>query len=181
MRHLMIDLETLSTAPTAAIRQIGAVWFDPEGSGVHEAVNLYVDPQDCIDRGCAVDWSTIQWWLCQSRDAQLSMATTQPREHSLHGALNALVSTAASIGEVEGVWGNGSTFDIVILEHAFRLCGITPPWNFWNHRDLRTLRWHHPEVPRPTPAIAHNALSDAIAQAQYVQDIMRDNAKVGAQ
>lgn len=29
--HIMIDVETASTAPTAALIQIGAVAFDPEG------------------------------------------------------------------------------------------------------------------------------------------------------
>ena len=37
------------------------------------------------------------------------------------------------------VWSNGSGFDIVIAESAFRDLDMKYPWQFWNVRDCRTI------------------------------------------
>lgn len=69
--HLMIDIETLSTAVDAAITQIGLAPFRIDGTDpLEDGVLINVDPQSCIDLGMRVDWSTTHWWMMQSREAR---------------------------------------------------------------------------------------------------------------
>lgn len=55
MKHLMIDLETMGTKPSAPIVAIGAVFFEPQtgelGAEFYTAVNLSSD----MDLGAAPD------------------------------------------------------------------------------------------------------------------------------
>jgi len=70
------------------------------------------------------------------------------------------------------VWGNGATFDISILEAAYRQRGIPIPWAFWNIRDVRTiaaLAWPHVKKDHTEfVGVPHRALDDAKHQARYV-------------
>ena len=47
------------------------------------------------------------------------------------------------LGQVEGVWGNGSTADCTWLRSAYTaVSGELPigcPWDFWQERDVRTV------------------------------------------
>ena len=61
-----------------------------------------------------------------------------------------------------------------IIENAFRRCRLDPPWQYYNVLDVRTMKMLSPDTPRREPEVAHNALSDSIAQALWVQDMYRD-------
>ena len=72
--HLMLDLETLSTAGDAAILQIGIVPFEIGGEGMAgDGLNINVDPDACMMAGLRVDWSTVHWWLNQSAEARATL------------------------------------------------------------------------------------------------------------
>ncbi|MEM8467778.1 3'-5' exonuclease, partial [Morganella morganii] len=77
-------------------------------------------------------------------------------------------------GEQVQVWGNGSSFDNVILRSAYENCGITPFWKHWNDRDVRTIvelgrnAGIDPKKDFPFVGEAHNALDDALHQVNYV-------------
>lgn len=171
--HFMIDLETLSTAADAAILQIGIQAFDPRGDGIDPAQGLiiHVSGEASLNAGLRMDWQTIQWWLSLDDNARAGMVAKQADALLLSEALVELVKFGQSHGgwSWAKVWSNGAAFDIPILETAFRRCRRDIPWAYNNVLDVRTMKWLAPDVPRVTPDVAHDALSDAQAQAVYVQ------------
>lgn len=165
--HVMLDLETLGTAADAVILSIGAVKFNAKkinDAGFYSIVS--VESNLALKRRVQED--TLAWWMKQSDAARALFL--QPG-CTLQAALEDL---ADWIGNDDvTVWSNGASFDIPILEHAYVQTGLTVPWKFWNTRCFRTVKSLPlaKSVPAPTPAIAHHALHDAIAQARHLQAI----------
>lgn len=78
------------------------------------------------------------------------------------------------------VWGNGATFDNVILGNAYKATRLRQPWFFANDRDVRTivdlgrqLRGIDPKKDLELEGVAHNALDDAKFQVRYVSEIFK--------
>ena len=69
--HLMIDVETLGTRPGSVVTNIGIVAFDIEADGWADVgMEIPLNPQEQMGLGFKADWSTIRWWMDQSREAQ---------------------------------------------------------------------------------------------------------------
>jgi hypothetical protein len=169
-QHIMVDLETMDTKPTAAIVAIGAVEIDIEGNKLGNKFYKPIDLQSCIDAGCTVDGNTIQWWMNQSEDARYALRGGSPLIFALYDfSLFALRGghNFASTDDVR-IWGNGSDFDNVILAHAYRKVLKSPPWKYYNNRCFRTIRAGYPDVNIERTTVKHNALEDAIWQAQML-------------
>lgn len=166
MKHIMVDLETLGKSSDAAIAAIGAVEFDETGTGQYFYTT--VNPESCEAVGLKLDASTVMWWMQQSADARAA----------LNNAVTPLGVALAGFTEfvercqAEQIWGNGATFDNVILASAYAACGLSRPWAFWNDRCYRTLKNLYPQVPFTKPITAHNALDDATAQAKHASQIL---------
>jgi hypothetical protein len=71
------------------------------------------------------------------------------------------------------IWGNGSTFDNVILRSAFAAAGLEYPVRFWADQCYRTKKNEFPTVPLVREGTHHKALDDAISQAKHLQAIWR--------
>lgn len=75
------------------------------------------------------------------------------------------------------VWGNGATYDNVLLEASYDRTGIPCPWKFWNNRDVRTIVelgkavGCKPRYEIPFEGEPHKAISDAHHQIKYVSAI----------
>lgn len=166
--HVMIDLETLGNGANAPILSIGAVVFDRERLG--EQFYTRIDLSSSLQGGASPDAATIEWWMGQGdtarKDAFLSGDGCDEREALLN------FSSFCNGIHVEGMWGNGPSFDNAILGTAYRRNGMTQPWDFWLDRDLRTAKAMFPEVNLPhRVGTHHNALDDAIYQAQCLMEI----------
>jgi 3' exoribonuclease, RNase T-like len=179
MKHIMLDLETLGTGNTAAIVAIGACEFDLHGEGVEPTPRhqLYVPitPESAIKAGLVVDGSTIRWWLQQSDAARKS--TFPDDALDLHTACSYLCGFVEQYGKDVAVWGNGATFDNVIIRSAFKAVGLPVPWSFRNDKCYRTAVNLLPEARRPEfvrSGTAHNALDDAITQAIHLQKCIKE-------
>jgi DNA polymerase III epsilon subunit-like protein len=164
MNNVMIDIETLGTAANSVILSIGAVSFDDEGLLADEFYsNINID--SCLDKGLVVEGRTVVWWMGQSDEARATLGTN---ELSLPVALQQL--TNAFDWRDTLVWCNGLSFDLPILDSAYRACGMQAPWQYYNGRDYRTIKGELPkEIFRALevkPTIGHNALADAKAQAE---------------
>lgn len=132
--HVSIDLETLGNTTDAAITQIGVALFSLETGKIHSQTNILVGW-----RGEGhVNASTLAWWFRQGDEARARMADSLESPITLSGALVQLRGlTDWSI--IEGVWGNGSSFDVTILDSAYQRDGSTSPWSFYAARDMRTI------------------------------------------
>lgn len=175
MSDIMIDLETMSTAPDAAIVAIGAVQMDVE-TGVGSTFYRVIDLQSALDYGGRLDASTIMRWMRQSDAARAAIQGTPPLAH-LAAMLRDLRQWMADIGPLDErrVWGNGAGFDLPILSSASRRLGQdTPLWHHWNERCYRTLKNLHRQIPAGERiGTLHNALDDALHQAHHWVVIMR--------
>ena len=114
--------------------------------------------------------STIEWWSTQSQEARDALGGEDDLKEVLVGLASWIPSNAK-------VWGNGSTFDISMLEDAYRQHGLEIPWKFWNIRDCRTVvdmfETQRGGFGQNRKAASHNALEDAIAQAKYIMRMWR--------
>ncbi len=168
-QHVMVDIETLGKGNNAVILSIGAVKFDPLGEGVIDSFYVDVDPESCQALGLKLDASTVMWWLAPEREAGRK-ALVDAKQISLPEALYGFTDW---FGEDKPVWGNGATFDNVILTSAFQACQIEKPWKFWNDRCYRTLKSLAPHIKLERQGTYHQALDDAISQAKHMQQVVK--------
>ncbi len=165
MKHVMIDLETFGVTPQAPFVSIGACTFNPDTGNIGERFYRRIDWNSAME-GRKIDPDTLSWWFNQSQAAR--DAINLPGEKMI----NVLEALALWLPKDCQPWGNGSTFDISMLEDGYRQCGLVVPWKFWHVRDVRTivevgkLVFNHKDL--PFEGVEHNALHDAIHQAKYV-------------
>lgn len=178
--HVMIDLETMGTRPDAPIIAIGAVAFLPDRQHKDGAVELggiskefyaAVDLGSSVASGAVIEASTVMWWMGQSDEARAAI-TKDGEPYSLVGALQALAGWIFW-QDVEGVWGNGATFDNVILRQSYVRTAVPCPWPFWLDRCYRTMKSMYPQVEMARSGVHHNALDDARTQAMHLLAINR--------
>ncbi len=164
----MIDIESLGTTPGSAILSIGVVMFGPAGLG--ETFHAPVLLQSCTAVGLTIDPNTIAWWMQQSDTARA--AAFRDDAEALAVVLYRF-STWFTEVHAERPWCHGATFDVPVLEAAYKACGIVPPWKFWNVRDTRTLYELAGVKVDRNEGTHHNALDDALAQAGAAAKAMR--------
>jgi hypothetical protein len=168
MTHIMLDLETLGTGNDAVILSIGAVKFDAEN--IIDRFHIAIDPETCTKFGLKMDASTVMWWLGptlgEARESLLNNATVD--------LPSALYGFTDWVGDDEPtIWGNGSTFDNVILRSAYRAVGLDYPTSFRLDHCYRTIRSLAPGIEVDRIGVHHNALDDAEYQARTMQAIMK--------
>ncbi|KEY58463.1 3'-5' exonuclease [Serratia sp. DD3] len=178
MNNIMLDLETMGNNPNAPIVAIGAVFFDIANGTLGDQFYTAVDLESEMALGAVPNADTIKWWLKQGSEARAEI--TSIAANNITAALSGLFGFACSHCSDTGrldVWGNGASFDNVILRAAYERVGIDPFWNWWNDRDVRTMVMlgrqidFDPKRDMPFSGERHNALNDAIHQAQYVSAI----------
>lgn len=179
-KHIMVDLETLSSASNAVVVSIGAVIFDPKTGELGE--RFYVEMTDDLDAqqlaGRDVSASTFKWWMEQNAQAKQVFAKTPAEGVRRTSTVEALHSFANFIdvhagGEKNAVlWGNGAVFDNVVLRSLYASAGFKAPWSYRNDACYRTLK-NLPGAPAMQQefGVAHNALDDAICQALHAVEI----------
>jgi hypothetical protein len=172
---IMIDLETFGTGQNAIIASIGACFFDIETGKIGATFELALDFDDQIKRGRMCDMSTIMWWLDQSEGAR--HALTKAKRAGTEEALNAFTKFYKQHSKVH-VWGNGSTFDISLMESTYSSFELKHPWPHWLVMDLRTFRRFDAGGAKvPKGGTNHKALDDAISQAKFVIEHYGKNKK----
>jgi hypothetical protein len=134
--HASIDLETLGTSADAPIVQIGVQLFDLERGYLYPDGRHQIDVQPYSMAGASAQ--TVAWWLEQTASARAACAHAINTGTTTSDALAQLAGILLRTG-CEHVWGNGTTFDIAILEQAYRKDEGAPPWRYNQPRDMRTL------------------------------------------
>lgn len=169
MKDISIDIETLSTRFDAAILSIGAVAFNRDTGELGERMYAEVDVDSAMAKG-HVSGSTLEWWMQQ--DGQARQVFISTNKTHLVVALGRLSRFLARHPDAK-VWGNGATFDITILEHAYASMGLTVPWKYFNIRDMRTIMEAATALgfdkrSMPFEGTKHNAVDDAAHQARVI-------------
>lgn len=172
LSDIMIDLETLSTSPNAAVLTIGAIKFDPFNNELEnpscEKFYVKVDIDSCDELELDVSNDTLDWWSKQSKEAQEEAFSTEGRIH-IREAFNKFYKFCWG---AKRVWSHGAAFDTVICENIFRKLNKAVPWSFWEVRDTRTLFDLGIDPQRPQ-VLKHHALEDAWNQTVGVQNVFQ--------
>lgn len=169
--NVMMDLETWGTAPGAALRSIGAVFFDPYGTTTGEEFYLNISEDSCLRLGLHKDPDTVLWWQNQSKEARQSLL------HDPVPVEEVVIAFHEWFRKNKGmwIWSQGASFDVVLWEEVGRRLRNPAPWKFWDVRDTRTAYEMGRFDPRSIKrrGTYHNALDDAKHQAACVQAAYR--------
>ena len=166
MADLMIDIEGLGTGPDTTILTIAAQSFDPLGTGYHDRhyyARITLESQE----NRSIQQDTIDWWASQP-DAAREEAFGEDNRIPLDQALDEL---AKFIWQSKLIWANGPTYDMNIIEHAYKSFGKPLPWQFYVVRDARTVYSLWPGLPKPSTS--HHALEDCKRQIDMLQQTLR--------
>ncbi|WP_152049172.1 exonuclease [Enterobacter hormaechei] len=177
--HLMVDIESMGEKPDAPIVSIGAVFFDPASGQTGPVFYKVISLESAMEWGGVPDASTILFWLKETSEArsEIVMDHAIPLDDALLQFKDFIAENAANGKDTVQVWGNGATFDNVLLENSYARTGITCPWKFWNNRDVRTVVelgkavGCEPRYEIPFDGEPHKAISDALHQVKYVSAI----------
>ncbi|EJN3761520.1 3'-5' exoribonuclease [Escherichia coli] len=152
------------------------MFFDPQTGEIGPIFYVVISLVDAMDKGATPDGDVIEWWLAQSSEARSAILVNQiPLD-------DALLQLREFIDENSGeffvrVWGNGASFDNVILRRSYERQGIPCPWRYCNDRDVRTIVDlgkaidFDARTAIPFEGVRHNALDDARHQAKQVSAI----------
>lgn len=175
MRHMMIDIETLDTRPSAVVFQVGVVVF--EDALMQEApkspilaqrkFDLDILPQ--IFAGRTIDRETVNWWLTQK-------APVIPiKKQSVHTVFQEISQMMGDFG-VSYVWSNSPSFDAVIMRSLAESLGVTYEFpSFRTDMDLRTLKnicKMKKVVDFEPKETTHDALQDCLDQVDDLLNMM---------
>lgn len=193
MKHIMVDIETLSTAVNAAVLSIGAVEFDPMTGKIEREFYYELDLSEQTNRH--VDINTMQWWIkqCMVNTDNIEFLLKNNRKkdavaYVLH-ELGAFVNGGAeyAMTRVEGyekiaLWACDPDFDIAILADLYKEHNLPVPWKFSEPKSVRTVRMltQLAGMEIPTQEADHNALNDCIRQAKevsyFIANLQHDGA-----
>lgn len=172
-KEVIADVETLDTKPSSVVVSIGLVKFNLDEQDSFDTLDdparsfyavLDIDHQ-ITHHARTLSGSTIKWWMTQDSQAR---ALFRGAPVSVPDALKAMIKW---VGKTDSnLWGNGATFDNMILMSLFEDYGMAFPFRYWENLDLRTLKYlaGSPKVSIPK-GVAHNALDDAKHEALCAQ------------
>ncbi|WP_407717661.1 3'-5' exonuclease [Enterobacter kobei] len=177
--HLMVDIEAFGKKADSPVVSIGAVFFDPSTGNTGSEFYKVISLESSMASGGVPDASTIIFWLKASPEArsELVMDDAIPLDDALLQLNEFIAENAANGPDSVQVWGNGATYDNVLLEASYDRVGIPCPWKFWNNRDVRTIVelgkavGCKPRYEIPFEGEPHKAISDALHQVKYVSAI----------
>lgn len=201
--NIGIDIETLSTFPTAAIVAIAAKAFDVDQDyfEYNEQFRANVNVMSAIVNGFHVEQETCNWWA--ERTDEVKEITLDKKRPLLHikEALGSFVDWIEVLKEKHEcddvvIWMEGTDFDGAILRNALR-CTFPEkgrkavPWNYRQLRDARTfilegIRLFHGNVENPfelipkpeTPFLHHDPMGDVeqmIWNIRYVNKLFTNS------
>lgn len=162
MNSVMLDIETWGTNPGSVVTSIGAVRI-----GTDSTFYASIDPGSCMALGLTVDPNTIRWWMTQPDGPRLKQAVQgEP-------VMDVLERFSDWLLQPDEVWGNGATFDNVLLSEVYRRAGLTRPWGHRADRCYRTIKNLYPGIAYTQVGELHDALDDAKSQAEHLTRLLK--------
>lgn len=162
----MVDIETYSHLPTAAIASIGGIKFDIKTKMMYDEFYVTIDPQSCKEAGLHFSKKTLDWWATQSPEVRKEL---RKNNIPLKEALEKFLDWFGESGNF-CCWG---MFDMGIITYALHRVGLEPSWNYWDSTECRTVaNLLGADIDRNMAGQQHhNALTDAKTQAKFIIDI----------
>lgn len=189
MTHIMIDVESSATVREAKLLSIGACVFLLDRAPdlqklMRDTFYVNVGPYEKNQSAFVENEATLKWWQGQGEEAK------QVLEHDRippFEAIARLHKWITGLSDNPIMWANPPQFDLTIIKYHMDVFGLEWPWHWSKERDFRTLRETIKEkknfVPDEPKAfthgdktlilVKHNALHDAIAQADKLQQIVQ--------
>lgn len=170
-KHMVVDIETLGIQLGSPLLSIGAVC----GTRTFYVVISPTQGQ--------VDMNTFNWWHSDQVSQEAKdhvfrlnpLIRRQPLSYALKSFKHFLFECGASF-----MWGCSPDFDFGHLAHWYKEVGLEVPWEFWQLRDIRTIRgFLSPEekaAVEDKTLIKHIAIDDAIQEQLYLKAFLQ---KVG--
>jgi len=171
--HMSIDIETMDVDPSsnAAVIAIGAVIFNVRE--IFSEFEVLIHPSWAPgSRG----HDTRLWWAAQEEEIRNRMFSGRVMPDDACRRF-----TAFCTFDTKFFWANPTRFDFTHMRSMYQACEQEFPFKFFQERDLSTLRWAARQYPnlkselskiRNSNRAAHDALSDARAQAKAIQAVM---------
>lgn len=152
MIRLMLDIETFSRQPNAAVFEVAIVPFDENGKEPAAPVGYWL----WTPRTGHFDGETVVWWMARGGRADLN-PEMGPDELDVAHIIHAYLS---GFPEDTELWAQHTSFDCVILQQLLERHDYPMPLGFRQWMDLPTLRAaaSNPKVLRTGPR--HSAMND---------------------
>lgn len=167
LNHVMIDIETTGTEPGCCILSVSAVPLYEHAFAFYERISH----RKAMEAGFKNSDETLAWWDKQGAVAQTSAFSGTLSTEQVLIELTDWLEQYNTDGKLR-VWGNAASFDLKILEWAYRHLGMETPWKYSQECCYRTAKAMFPHVVAEKPLIAHDALEDATAQAKTLEKIL---------
>lgn len=174
-KHIMIDIETLSTAKNAVVLSIGAVFFNPKTGDILDEFYKELRLSDQANR--KIDIGTVQWWMKQVAEHPERARIFEQGDINEHCPVrNALILLRDFLGDgAKCVWACDPDFDLDILATLYADYDLTVPWKYNEPKSVRTVReiakLH--QIGLPKLEITHDALDDCKRQIAEVAELNR--------
>lgn len=138
--HMMVDIETLSTAKNAMIIQVGAVLFDPFSEYIDQKHYIEMDMDIKLQEGRHIDPNTLIWWNNTNHKLFEKILSNPEAKSPLSLATN--FDSIAATTKVVGFWANAPVFDLEILKslYATHIRNHDVPWKYFQERCVRTAK-----------------------------------------
>lgn len=163
---IMVDIESYSELPIAAIASIGAVKFDLINRTILDEFYVTIDPKSSKSYNLHFSKKTLDWWRAQPYDVR---AALRENNISLDMALNNFTEWVGK--EFDKICCQGM-FDIPILQYSYYVIGSKEPWNYYDTIDCRTIAELYGQRIDRTSGNHHNALDDAKNQAKFLINLL---------
>lgn len=175
-KHVMLDIETLSTGDRPHPLQIAWVAFDPESylESMSSRRSFYVS-DDLTNRDFSVDIRTVLWWLAQSDAARQRIIS------GIAGRLDApsfplkkiLQAFAEDISQNDVLYVRG--VDNIWMASYYQAFDLPIPFNFRKVVEIRSLiDALLPGGEKPVDVgTSHDALDDCLFQIDHLGMAMR--------
>jgi len=173
----VIDIETTALTPDAGLVSVGLAFYNWKTLELGSTYQIQF--KKCEENTLrAVDHSVLDWWASDKVDDVAREQMLKYHDDKSWSLMEGLIMIQKLIddncSESCKVWGNGSIFDITILENAYKQCGLKEPWYFRCVNDVRTALRTFKRFGIKTPTMAamsatgHVAMNDAIHEREVL-------------
>lgn len=176
---ITIDIETLGTGADCVIVSIGAVIFNrSDAPGTTKAsFDVKIDVEGQVGR--VVDPGTVLWWMSDGMEEARKAAFCKTGRVRLGLALKQL-DDFIKLHNPDEAWACSPSFDMIILQNAYRQHKVEFPRPFWKWSCIRTMEsFFYEENTRKPGGVnhfggtAHDALDDCIMESSVIQNCYR--------